>query len=184
MTTRRALFAAAAMMAASATAVRRAVAQSAPAPAPGASPETADFLFVQTAKRMSFDRGRSKLTLHDVSPVTILFTDRPERVAANMRTAVFVPFWSAGRNSFLSDPPNADVSVVEGDQLREAVVVLRDPALQGANLSYTVRVLEGQMPLRGSDASVFIDVIGMPLTPLSFAGARRRMYRRAYYRWR
>jgi len=113
-----------------------------------------------------------------------MFTDRPERIAANMGTAAFVPFWSAGRDSFLSDPPNADVSVIEDGLLRQVVVVLSDPVLQGANLTYTVRVLEGDMPERGNDASVFIDVIGMPLTPLSFAGARRRMYRRAIYRWR
>jgi hypothetical protein len=37
-----------------------------------------------------------------------------------------------------------------------------------------VKVLEGEMPAKGSDVSVFIDIIGMPLTPLSLAGARRR----------
>jgi hypothetical protein len=37
------------------------------------------------------------------------------------------------------------------------------------------------MPATGSDLSVFIDIIGMPLTPLSFAGVAWRSYRRAYF---
>lgn len=53
---------------------------------------TADFLFVQTAKSMSFDSATKKLTLNDVSPVTLFFSDRPERIAGNMNTEAFVPF--------------------------------------------------------------------------------------------
>jgi len=140
---------------------------------------SADFLFVQTAKAMAFDAHQNRLTLRGVSPVTLFFTDRPERIAGNMRTADFVPFWSKGKDSFLSDPPNADLSIIENGKLRQTVVVLQDPVLEGEDLHYTVRILEGEMPVLGEEASVFIDVIGMPLTPVSFAGARRRAYRRA-----
>jgi hypothetical protein len=143
----------------------------------------ADFLFVQTAKGMTFDKSTNKLTLEGVSPITIFFTDRPERVAGHMKTTAFVPFWSTGKDSFLSDPPNADVSILEGDKLRQMVVVLQAPALKSDALTYTVKVLEGDVPAKGADVSVFIDIIGMPLTPLSYAGvARRTMYRRAYWR--
>jgi hypothetical protein len=38
------------------------------------------------------------------------------------------------------------------------------------------------MPDKGADVSVFIDIIGMPRTPFSYAGAARRGYRRAWYR--
>jgi hypothetical protein len=62
------------------------------------------------------------------------------------------------------------------------VVVLRDSALQGDSLIYTVKVLQGEMPGKAADVSVFIDIIGMPLTPISYAGVARRSYRRAYYR--
>jgi hypothetical protein len=41
--------------------------------------------------------------------------------------------------------------------------------------------LEGKLPPEGGLASLFIDIIGMPLTPLSYAGARRRMWRRAVF---
>src|SRR5262249_9230565 len=81
-----------------------------------AKPKKADFLFVQTAKSMSFDQASQKLTLEGVSPITVMFTDRPERIASHMLTTAFVPFWSKGKGSFLSDPPNADVSILEGNK--------------------------------------------------------------------
>jgi len=142
----------------------------------------ADFLFVQTARGMSFDKASGKLTLHDVSPITLFFSDRPDRIAGNMKTTAFVPFWSTGKDSFLSDPPNADISVLEGASLRQVVVELQAPALSGNDLSYTVKVLKGEMPGKGADVSVFIDVVGMPLTPVSVAGVARRSYARAVIR--
>jgi hypothetical protein len=142
----------------------------------------ADFLFVQTAKGMSFDKSTSKLTLEGVSPITLFFSDRPERIAGNMRTTAFVPFWSTGKDSFLSDPPNADISILEGDKLRQIVAVLQTPVLKNETLTYTVKVLQSEMPAKGSDVSVFIDIIGMPMTPFSYAGVARRGYRRMYWR--
>jgi hypothetical protein len=113
-------------------------------------------------------------------PVTLFFTDRPERIAGNMKTAAFIPRWSEGEDSFKSDPPNADVSMLEGSTLRQIGVVLHDPVLEGDNLTYAVKALEGEMPAGAADISLFIDIIGMPLTPLSYAGVARRSYRRAY----
>jgi len=141
--------------------------------------DMADFLFVQTADSMTFDKANSKLTLEGVSGSTLFFSDRPERVAGNMKTAAFVPFWSKGKDSFLSDPPNADLSILEGTELKQVVLVLQDPELAGDKLSYTVKVIDGELPEKGTDVSVFIDVIGMPLTPVSYAGVARRSYRRA-----
>jgi hypothetical protein len=176
MTSRRAFLATSAIAAASLASSRSALAK-----AKKEAPKLADVLLVQSSRGMTFDRATNKLTLTGVSPVTVFFTDRPERIAGNMRTAAFIPFWSQGADSFKADPPNADISVLEGDQLRQIVAVLKDPALESDNLSYTVRVLQGEMPSNGDDVSVFIDIIGMPLTPLSFAGARRRAWRRAYW---
>ena len=176
MITRRTLFGAAPALVASLASAKLVLAQGAQEPA-----KQADFLFVQTAKGMTFDKSTGKLTLDGVSPITLAFSDRPERIAANMRTANFVPFWSKGKDSFLSDPPNADISILEGDRLRQIVAVLHDPVLQGDSLTYSVKVLEGEMPATGADVSVFIDIIGMPLTPMSFAGVARGNYRRAVF---
>ena len=46
------------------------------------SVKQADFLFVQTAKSMSFDKSTNKLTLEGVSSTTLFFSDRPERIAS------------------------------------------------------------------------------------------------------
>ncbi len=140
---------------------------------------TADFLFVQTADAMAFDADRNRLTLRDVGTTTLFFSDRPERIAGNMTTAAFVPFWSEGKDSFLSDNPNADLSILENGALKQVVVELSDPVLDAGDLHYTVKIVSGEMPVLGENVSVFIDVIGMPLTPLSVAGVRRRTFRRA-----
>ena len=71
---------------------------------------------------------------------------------------------------------------MEGNGLRQIVPELQDPVLQGDNLTYTVKVLQGEIPARGADVSVFIDIIGMPMTPFSYAGVARRSYRRAFFR--
>jgi hypothetical protein len=168
---RRAVLAGGATLAAALAAGRGAAAQDAQA--------QADFLFVQTASAMAFDANRNRLTLNGVSPVTLFFSDRPERIAGNMATEAFVPFWSQGTDSFLSDPPNADLSIMEDGVLRQTVVVLRAPVLDGDSLHYTVHIVVGDRPVLGEPASVFIDDIGRPLTPVSSGGARRRAYRRA-----
>ncbi len=141
--------------------------------------KVADFLFVQTSRAMSYDPATKRLTLEGVSPVTLFFADRPDRIAGNMRTAAFVPFWSTGKDSFLSDPPNADISTIIDGALQQTVVILRDPELSGDNLVYTVESVSGDIPATGSEVSVFIDIIGMPLSPVSVAGVARRDVRRA-----
>lgn len=143
---------------------------------------TIDYLLVQTARGLAFDKGTNTLQLVGISPITLFFSDRPERVAGNMKTDRFPSFWSVGKDSFAKDPPNADVSIIDGETMRQVVVVLNDPVLEGDTLRYRVKVLQGDMPEKGADVSVFIDVIGMPRTPMSFAGVGRRTYRRAWYR--
>jgi hypothetical protein len=177
MNTRRKFFAIGAFAASSLASLKAALAQSAPS-----EPKEGEFLFVQSAKGMTFDKATNKLTLTGVSPVTVFFTDRPERIAGNMNTTAFIPFWSVGKDSFKSNPPNADVSIMENGKLMQIVVELQDPVLAGDNLTYTVKVLQGDVPATGANVSVFIDIIGRPLTPFSFAGAARRSYRRAYFR--
>jgi hypothetical protein len=179
MTTRRELLAAAALLGPLSLAMRTAQATEGPEKTGQAAHKMADFLFVQNAKGIAYANG--KLTLKGVSPATVMFSDRPERIAGHMATARFVPFWGEGKDSFLKDPPNATLSFLEGEGLEDAVVELRDPVLAGDDLSYQVKVLEGKIPASAGMASLFIDIIGMPLTPLSYAGARRRMWRRAVY---
>jgi hypothetical protein len=60
--------------------------------------------------------------------------------------------------------------------------VLKSPKLEGDKLTFDVDVLEGDLTGADGAAAVFIDIIGRPLTPLSYAGvARRTAYRGAVY---
>ena len=135
-----------------------------------------DVLFVQNAKNVSFDNG--KVTLRGVDPVTVCFTDRPARMAGHMQTSKFIPLWSQGKDSFLKDNPNATLSVFGGDNVSDLVVELSNPQLSGNDLTYDARILEGTPPAQGGACALFIDVIGMPATPMSYAGAARRAWRR------
>ena len=74
------------------------------------------------------------------------------------------------------------LSILGGDKIEDVVVVLRDPQLKGSQLTYTVKVLDGKLPASGGASSLFIDVIGRPLTPLSVAGSARRNTRRVIRR--
>lgn len=140
----------------------------------------ADLLFVQNARAVRFRDGQ--MTLAGVQPTTIAFSDRPERLAGHMPTRKLIPMWSEGHDSFLKDPPNATLSVLGDKKVTSVVVELRNPRLAGSDLTYDVQILEGSPPQHAGAASLFIDIIGMPLTPMSYAGVARRDFARgAYY---
>lgn len=144
------------------------------------SGEEVKYLFVQTAHSITSKGDR--LNLHGVGPTTLFFSDRPERITGHGATEEWVETWSKGDDSFASNPPNAVLSILDGEEAKDVVVVLKDPRLKGSKLSYTVSVLDGELPISGGASSLFIDVIGRPLTPVSVAGARRRTRRRVIRR--
>jgi hypothetical protein len=125
--------------------------------------------------------GAQVLTLDHVAPNAIVFADRPVRAAGHVLTQHVLEEWAIGDDSFAKDPPNATVSVLgkNGDGVRDAVVELKNPRMTGDQLTFDVRVLEGDLTGGDGPAAVFIDIIGMPFTPLSFAGVARRTARRA-----
>ena len=138
----------------------------------------ADLLFVQNAKDVTVDGG--KLILKGIGPTVLFFSDRPERIAGHMTNDRYLKLWREdGKDSFLADPPNATVSVFADDTETNLVVTLRNPQFTGDNLTYDISVIQGKLPEKGGPCSVFIDIIGMPLSPISYAGvARRSVYRR------
>ena len=66
-------------------------------------------MFVQTAQGITSDG--TTLTMSGVTPSTLYFSDRPQRVVGHMSTADFVELWGEGENSFQEDPPNAVLGV-------------------------------------------------------------------------
>ncbi len=140
-------------------------------------------MFVQQARGMSLatDSGGmpATLTLEDVTPSTLYFSDRPQRIVGHLTTEQFIGEWADGPDSFAADPPNAVLSFIdEQGVLDEAVVVLNSPSLNGGELEYSVRLLDGQLPEHTGPCTLFIDPIGRPLSPMSLAGVNRRQRRR------
>jgi hypothetical protein len=140
--------------------------------------ETEESMFVQTAQ--GIERIDGTLTLQGVTPSTLYFSDRPERVVGHMTTADFVDLWAVGDNSFEADPPNAVLSFLEpgGEVPDDAVIVIREPRLSDGELSYSIEVLEGTVPAHTGPVTLFIDPFGRPLSPVSVCGVRRRQRRR------
>lgn len=117
-----------------------------------------EWLSIQTAAASSYDG--SVLRLEGVSPRTMQFADRPVRLAVDVSTAEFVKAWRSGRDSLVSDPPNAGLSIVVDGSIRTATVELFSPSLDRDVLAYRVRVIEGDIPTRGGPTSLFIDEAG------------------------
>jgi hypothetical protein len=136
-------------------------------------------LFVMNAHGASL-QGQT-LTLAGVSSTSIVFADRPVRAAGHLPTEALLDEWTTG--DFAKDAPNATVSVLskDGVSAHDVVVELRSPRLEGDRLTFDVRVLEGDLAGADGPAAVFVDIIGLPFTPLSFAGVARRTARRAYW---
>ena len=144
--------------------------------------KSVEYLYVQTAHAVTFQGD--KMTLHGMSPTTLFFSDRPERIVGHGMTQELVQDWAEGEDSFAKDPPNATLSILESDEgeIEDIVMVLQNPQLKGSQLTYTIKVLDGKVPSHGGANSLFIDVIGRPLTPVSVAGVARRTTRRTVRR--
>jgi hypothetical protein len=140
--------------------------------------EAEQSMFVQTAQGMTSDG--TTLTLKGITPSTLYFSDRPQRIVGHMATGDFVDLWGEGDNSFEEDPPNAVLAFLEpGDDAPEdAVVVIQEPRLEDGHLSYSIQALEGTVPAQAGPVTLFIDPFGRPLSPVSVCGVRRRERRR------
>jgi hypothetical protein len=135
-------------------------------------------LFVQTA--LSAEHIDGRIVLHSVTPSTLYFSDRPQRVVGHIGTPQFVDIWGIGENNFAEDPPNAVLAFIpHGKQEPTDVVIeINDPVITGSDLSYSANVLEGTLPDQAAGCTLFIDPIGRPLSPVSIAGMNRRDRRR------
>lgn len=104
-----------------------------------------------------------KLTMTGVSPNSIIFADRPVRLAGHEPTAMLLEDWGKGNDNFTKDPPNATISAFskDGSTVKDAVVVLKTPKLEGDNLIFTVQVLEGDITGADGGAALFIDIFGV-----------------------
>ena len=95
-----------------------------------------EWLFVHTAQEAQVIN-----TTTIVIPVTrdiFAFTDRPYRKHGYMTGEQFASLWAeAGSDSFKADPPNAVLTWVDGEDVKEAEVVITGASFDGESITYT-----------------------------------------------
>jgi hypothetical protein len=120
-------------------------------------------MFVQTAEDLKAD-GKT-LRLVNVGQQTLYFSDRPVRVAGHLTMPAYMDEWKAGEgpDNFGSDPPNATLSVYESGchENTLAVVKISHPDIDGKDLVYNYKLINGAMPKAGGATALFIDWIGV-----------------------
>ena len=126
--------------------------------------------FVQVARNVTFKDG--VLTLGDASPMTIFFSDRPERLTGQLRNDLFAKLWNEGKNGFKNDPPNA--ALVFGTEVGADVVILEltDPVYDpdAATLTYITKILDVEV-LESSGYGFETDPLGPDAYPPEFGPA-------------
>ena len=119
----------------------------------------AEWLFVHTAQT-------AEMTLDTtlVMPVTrdiFAFTDRPNRMHAYMNAHEYVSLWDEGEgDTFKADPPNAVLTWVDGDEMKEAELLIlnAETVRHGREIAYEVKLEAGDMPEGNiGAASFFVD---------------------------
>lgn len=108
---------------------------------------TASWLFSHTSDSGSLQEnadGTFTLTLNEIDPHSIAFTDRPDRDSAIIDTAALVEAWPT---MFADSAPNA--VLVEHQPIGEAnsvVLTLQNPSLSGTTLTFDALVLTEEVP--------------------------------------
>ena len=125
----------------------------------------AEWLFVHTAETAEMT---SATTL--VMPVTrdiFAFTDRPNRMHGYMNAHEFVSLWDEGEgDTFKADPPNAVLTWVDGDEMKEAelLIISAETVSHGREIAYEVKLEAGQAPVgKIFSPSFFIDSLAPPM---------------------
>jgi hypothetical protein len=128
-----------------------------------AEKEKIQLMFVQTAEDLKADD--QTLRLVNVGQQTLYFSDRPVRIAGHISMPAYMDEWKAGAgpDNFANDPPNATLSVYEGGKAENAlaVVEISHPVMEGKDLVYKYKLIEGAMPKSGGATALFIDWIGV-----------------------
>jgi hypothetical protein len=126
--------------------------------AEGHSQPKEEWLFVHTA-----DEAQVTNNTTIVMPVTrdvFAFTDRPYRKHAYMTGEQFASLWAeADSASFKADPANAVLTWVDGEDVKEAEVVITSASFDGNSITYTINSHRNTV---GTIKSVSLFVDGMP----------------------
>jgi hypothetical protein len=128
-------------------------------------PSGGEFLFTQTAEGGIFEvvdrsEGRYRITLTNVYPGTVFFSDRPQRIAGSAPMSDFLKGMSFSDNN----PPNAAIVVPNGEgEADDEIIVaeLTNPQWDGVarTLQYDVKILRdatGQLAIYNARKKDFL----------------------------
>ena len=116
--------------------------------------EEPSYLFV-----LSGNSGKMEgdtLVLNGV-PSVVYFSDRPSRIAGHKKLSDFASLWNKSSDSFKADPPNATLSIMDAESVKNVVLELKSIEVNDGSVSFKVRVLQGEAPKTFSNSSLFID---------------------------
>ena len=130
-----------------------------------AASDAPQLMFVQSADDFKVDAAKSTFRLVKVNQQTMYFSDRPQRIVGHIKMADYLKEWTAkaGKDNFGADPPNATLSIYEPGKAENTLVVVKltNPVVDGADLIYSYKVLNGTLPANGGATALFIDWIGV-----------------------
>jgi surface protein len=120
-------------------------------------PQTEQWLYAHTASQ-----GIATSSTTFVMPVTddiFGFTDRPYRKSKYISGDEFASYWNDydDVNSFKLDPPNAVLTYVDGEEIKELEVVITDATFDNSNITYTIDNSSLTNNETFDDASLFVD---------------------------
>ena len=137
----------------------------APEPAASATSEAPSFMFVQVAENVSVDTVAMTVRLQKVAGQVIYFSDRPNRLAGHLTMAEYLKEWTpaAGADNLGVDPPNATLSVYEAGAPDNSVAIftIANPRLDGPDMLYDYKLIDGHLPASGGATALFIDKVGV-----------------------
>jgi len=119
-----------------------------------------EWLLVHTATEAT---ATNSTTL--VMPLTndiFAFTDRPYRDYLYLDGEVYASLWDENEetDNFYTDPPNAVLTWIDGDEVKEVEVVITDADFDGDNIIYTIENTTITANQSFEDVSLFVDGIG------------------------
>ncbi|CAI8429328.1 MAG: Uncharacterised protein [Flavobacterium sp. SCGC AAA160-P02] len=114
------------------------------------------WLFVHTAKNAQVTNNTTI-----IMPLTrdiFAFTDRPYRKHLYLNGKQYASLWSTDEtNSFKTDPPNAVLTWVDKDEVKEIEVIITNTSFNEGNLTYSIKENSGIVVNKIENVSLFVD---------------------------
>ena len=86
-------------------------------------------------------------------------------MAGHLTMAEYLREWTpaAGKDNLGADPPNATISVYEAGAPDNSVAIftIANPRLDGPDLIYDYKLIDGHLPANGGATALFIDKVGV-----------------------